>query len=341
MDAGEFVSQWQFDRIGIDVDALIDLLGSGLSYEDALAEMSLDPIGTILEMEAARGEAMTAGGWENMTLRPTNEDTEYSDDVCQFQDQEAILNPGDYELFVGSYLTYPGDWRFFVDAPLACTQIPVTHGEIEKSSIVRLNYPILHDAVKNIGSVQIRNVATIGGNLVNAVPSADGAIPLIALDGKAHIYGTKGRRSVDLRRFFLGPGQCDLDRGEILLEIAIPPLLPRTGGAYVKHGRREAMELPMLGVGTLLSLEEDIATCARARICLGVAAPTPLRCREAEKYLVGKTVDETSLAEAGRIAAEESRVRDSIRGLAWYRREMVAVLVKRMGLKALERARQK
>jgi len=97
----------------------------------------------------------------------------------------------------------------------------------------------------------------------------------------------------------------------------------------------------MLGVGALLSLEEDSTTCARARICLGVAAPTPLRCREAEKYIVGKTVDETSLAEAGRIAAEESRVRDSIRGLAWYRREMVAVLVKRMGLKALERAKQK
>ena len=90
----------------------------------------------------------------------------------------------------------------------------------------------------------------------------------------------------------------------------------------------------------MLSLEEDSATCARARICLGVAAPTPLRCLEAEKYLVGKTVDEAALAEAGRIAAEESRVRDSIRGLAWYRREMVGVLVKRMGLKALERARQ-
>jgi len=216
-----------------------------------------------------------------------------------------------------------------------------THRAIEKSSIIQLNYPILHDAVKNIGSVQIRNVATIGGNLVNAVPSADGAIPLIALDGKAHIYGTKGHRSVDLRRFFLGPGQCDLERGEILLEILIPSLPPRSSGAYIKHGRREAMELPMLGVGVLLGLEEDMTTCAQARICLGVAAPTPLRCLEAERYLVGKTVDETSLAEAGRIAGEESRVRDSIRGLAWYRREMVGVLVKRMGLKVLDRVRQK
>lgn len=229
-----------------------------------------------------------------------------------------FLNQETGELFIGAFMT---------------------HRAIEKSTVVRLNYPILHDAVKNIGSVQIRNVATIGGNLVNAVPSADGAIPLIALDGKVHIYGTKGHRSVDLLRFFLGPGQCDLAGGEILLEIIIPPLFPRTGGAYIKHGRREAMELPMLGVGVLLSMEEDMKTCARSRICLGVAAPTPLRCFQAEKYLAGKTVDENSLAEAGRLAGEESRVRDSIRGVAWYRREMVNVLVKRMGLKALERAK--
>jgi CO/xanthine dehydrogenase FAD-binding subunit len=215
-----------------------------------------------------------------------------------------------------------------------------THRSIEQSSLVQLHYPILYDAVKNIGSVQIRNVATIGGNLVNAVPSADGAIPLIALDGKANIYGPKGQRSVELRRFFLGPGQCDLDGSEILTEIVIPPLLPRTGSAYMKHGRREAMELPMLGVGVLLSLKEDMITCAKARICLGVAAPTPFRALEAEKFLVGKLVDETNLSETGKIAGQESKVRDSIRGVAWYRREMVGVLVKRMGFNALERAKQ-
>jgi carbon-monoxide dehydrogenase medium subunit len=215
----------------------------------------------------------------------------------------------------------------------------LTHRSIETSSTIREHYPILHDAVCNIGSVQIRNVATIGGNLVNALPSADGAIPLIALDAKAHIYGTKGPRTAELRRFFLGPGQCDLEAGEILTELAIPPLAPRTGSAYVKHGRRSAMELPMLGAGVLLSFEEDMATCAKARICLGVAAPTPLRCVQAEKHLVGRTIDENSLDEAGKIAAEESKVRDSIRGVAWYRREMVGVLVKRMGQKAFSRAK--
>ncbi len=230
-----------------------------------------------------------------------------------------LLNQETGELYIGSF---------------------VTHRMIEKSAIVRIHYPILHDAIRNIGSVQIRNVATIGGNLVNAVPSADGAIPLITLDATANIQGPKGERSVDLARFFLGPGLCDLERSEILIEIVVPPLLPRTGSAYIKFGRREAMELPMLGVGVLLSLDEGSVTCVKARICLGVAAPTPIRALEAEAFLIGKSIDGGTLEEAGKIAAKESRVRDSIRGVAWYRREMVGVLVKRMGLKCMERIKK-
>ncbi len=213
----------------------------------------------------------------------------------------------------------------------------VTHRSIEKSATVRRRYPILHDAVKNIGSVQIRNIATIGGNLVNAVPSADGAIPLVALDAKAKIYGPKGMRTIDLLHFFEGPGQTVLEGGEILTEVVVPPLLPHTGSAYVKFGRRNAMELPLLGVGVLLSLGDDQVTCVKARIGLGVAAPTPIRAHAAERYLKGRPVDSDTLTEAGRIAAEESRVRDSIRGVAWFRRDLVKVLVKRVGLKSLER----
>jgi CO/xanthine dehydrogenase FAD-binding subunit len=213
----------------------------------------------------------------------------------------------------------------------------VTHRMIEKSAMIKLEYPILHDAVRNIGSVQIRNVATIGGNLVNAVPSADGAIPLIALDARVNIYGAKGERSLELVHFFTGPGQTVLTKGEILTEIVVPPPLPLTGGAYIKFGRRKAMELPMLGVGVLLSLEETSGHCTRARVCLGVAAPTPFRALGAERFLKGKDINEEVLKEAGKIAAEESQVRDSIRGVAWYRREMVAVLVRRMGQKCIDR----
>ncbi len=212
-----------------------------------------------------------------------------------------------------------------------------THRTLETSDMIRRRYPIIHDAVSCIGSVQIRNVATIGGNIVNAVPSADGTIPLIALDAKIRIVGPKGEREEELQHFFLGPGQNILEEGEILTTFIIPPLLPRTGSAYIKLSRREAMELPILGVGVLISLNDDLKTCARARISLGVAAPTPIRALSAERFLKGKVLDDAVLDEAGQIASEESRVRDSVRGVAWYRREMVQVLVKRMGRLSLER----
>ena len=215
----------------------------------------------------------------------------------------------------------------------------VTHRMLELSPVIRKEFPILMDAVTNIGSVQIRNVATIGGNIVNAVPSADGAIPLITLGAQVRIRGPKGERSMALEDLYIGPGQTLLEPGEILLEFVIPKLLPRTGAAYVKHTRREAMELPLLGVAVLLSFAEDLATCTGARIGLGVLAPTPMRARNGEAVLKGQKVTEDVLRNAGKAAAEECKARDSIRGEAWYRREMVEVLVPRMARLAMERAR--
>ena len=109
--------------------------------------------------------------------------------------------------------------------------------------------------------------------------------------------------------------------------------------AYLKHGRRKAMDLPILGVAVLLSFEEDLKTCTKARIGLGVVAPTPMRARNAEAFLQGKVVDEAALDEAGRIASEEATPRTTIRGSAWYRKEMIRVLVKRAGLTCLQRSR--
>ncbi len=217
----------------------------------------------------------------------------------------------------------------------------VTHRILETSQKIQRDYPIIYDAVSNIGSVQIRNMATIAGNLVNAVPSADGAIPLIALDAKAVYYGLNGWQSVSLEKFFLSPGQSILKDGEILTEIVVPPAMSNTGGAYIKFGRREAMELPIISVGVLLGLDSDLKTCIRAGICLGVVGPTPIKAVKAEKFLLGKTVNEDILKEVGKVASKETQVRDSIRGAAWYRRDMVKVLVKRMGLKALEIIQQK
>lgn len=214
-----------------------------------------------------------------------------------------------------------------------------THRMLEKSPLIRRRYPILSDAADNIGSVQIRNVASIGGNIVNAVPSADGAIPLITLGAQIRMRGPKGERAMELVDFFVGPGQTLLEHGEIVLEFVIPRLSPHTGMAYCKHTRRAAMELPILGVAVLISLEDDGITCSDTRIGLGVLAPTPMRAYNAEKVLKGEKVEDDVLEKAGKVAAEECKARDSVRGEAWYRRTMVEALVKRLGKLCMERAK--
>ena len=216
----------------------------------------------------------------------------------------------------------------------------VTHRHLELSPVIRKHFPILTDAVENIGSVQIRNVATLGGNIATAVPSADGATPLIALGAKVRLVGPRGERTMVLENFFTGDRQTVLELGEVLSHFIIPRLPPRTGGAYWKHTRRSAMELPILGVSVLLSLAEDMETCVEARIGLGVMAPTPMRARNAERILMGKRLDAPILREAGKVASNESKPRDTARGEAWYRKEMVKVLVERAGKISLERAKQ-
>jgi CO/xanthine dehydrogenase FAD-binding subunit len=215
----------------------------------------------------------------------------------------------------------------------------VTHRMLELSPTIRKEFPILIDAVENIGSVQIRNVATIGGNIVNAVPSADSAVPLITLGAEVRVIGPQGKRSMALEDFFIGPGKTLLEGGEILIEFLIPKLPPHTGAAYWKHTRRAAMELPILGVAVLISLDDDMQTCTQARIGLGVVAPTPMRAKNAEAILKGKKVDEEILKKAGKAAAQECKARDSIRGKAWYRRDMVELFVQRMAIVAMKRAR--
>ena len=212
----------------------------------------------------------------------------------------------------------------------------VTHAVLEKSLMIKNSYPIIYDAVSHIGSQQVRNVGTIGGNLINAVPSADGAVPMIALDGVVLLHGPGGERSVEVRDLFIKPYVTVLKPGEILKKITIPPQDANTGSAYIKFGRRAAMELPLIGIGVLLTLDDDLETCTKARVVLGVAAPTPIRAYEAEKSLEGQKINEETLARAGLIAADESKVRDSVRGKAWHRGEMIRVQVRRMGLKCID-----
>ena len=237
----------------------------------------------------------------------------------------------------------------------------VTHRAIEKSEIIRKNFSALTDAADYLGSVQIRNVATIGGNVCTAAPSADTATPLLVLGTQVKIKNAKGEKTLPIEEFFRGPGETVLKPGELVQELLIPRLLPNTGSAYYKLQRRLALDLPILGVSVLLSLdknrvtcsdmlctaspissilhkmEEDEIVCKEARIALGVAAPTPLRAVKAEALLRGKKLTDELLEEAAETAAQEAQPRDTIRGEAWYRRDMIKVLVKRMAMKSIER----
>ena len=240
----------------------------------------------------------------------------------------------------------------------------VTHRAIEKSEIIKKDFSALTDAADFLGSIQIRNVATIGGNICTAAPSADTATPLLVLGAQAKIKSLKEEKTVPMEEFFKGPGETVLQPGELLRELLIPKLLPNTGSAYYKLQRRLALDLPILGVSVLLSLdknrvtcsdllctaspisailhqmEDDEIVCREVRIALGVAAPTPMRAGKAEALLRGKKLSDELLEEAANTAAEEAQPRDTLRGEAWYRKDMIRVLVKRMAMRCIERVVQ-
>ena len=201
--------------------------------------------------------------------------------------------------------------------------------EIEKSDIIRGHYPILAQAASVLGSPEIRNRATVGGNLCTAAPSADMVPSLLVLGAKAVIASEKGERVVSLEDFFTGPKKTVLDSHEMLLRLEMPPMRPRSAGEYIKFGRRNAMEIAMIGVAALIALEQEDNTCEDARLALATAAPTPMRCKRAEEVLRGKRLDIRVIGLAGETASSEASPRTSWRTTEEYRRDLIRVLTRR------------
>lgn len=202
---------------------------------------------------------------------------------------------------------------------------------------VRERYPALAEACGLIGSVQIQNRAALGGNFCNAAPSADAVPPVLVYAGTLVIAGPTGRRQLPAEEFFLGPGQTVLGKGEMLVEIALPPPPALSGAAYLRFIPREEMDIAVAGVASFIRLSADRRRCEQARIALAAVAPTPVRAREAEEFLIGKPPDETNLAQAGELAARAANPISDVRGSAAYRLELVKVLTRRTLQKALER----
>lgn len=217
----------------------------------------------------------------------------------------------------------------------------VTLEEIECSELVKEKLPSLWDAVNVMASPQIRTLATIGGNICSAMPSADTVPPLMSLGASVRIAGIGGEREVALEAFFKGPGESILRDEEILTHILLPEPREKTGGQYLKLMRRHAMDLAQVGVAVCLSLDSDGFTCKDAKVALGAAAEVPIRASGAEKILLNKKIGLEIAKEAGRVASAEANPRSSIRASKEYRKAMIEVLTRRAILGAFERAREK
>jgi len=201
----------------------------------------------------------------------------------------------------------------------------VTHNELVSSPVLGLWFPSIPAAAASMAGYQIRNVGTVGGNLVNAVPSADLPPILLALNAKVRLVGAAGERTLPLEEFFVGPGKTVLAQGEILAEVIIPEQ-ELTGSHYLKFGLRKADALAVVGVAAAVKMQGDVF--ADVRIALGAVAPVPLRVRAAEDALRGKPATEENFAVAGKLAAQAAKPITDIRGSAEYRLHLVDVLTR-------------
>ncbi|CEP69184.1 FAD-binding, type 2 [Moorella glycerini] len=204
-------------------------------------------------------------------------------------------------------------------------------------SLMRKAEPLC-EACAQIGSPQIRNRGTIGGNLVNASPAADSALALLALGAEFVIESTAGQRIIPAQEFFLGPGETALRENELLTEIKFKALEPTEGGAFFKLGRRNALAISIASAAAWVKLSADFRVVEEAKVCLGAVAPVPLRAVRTEEMLKGVKVDSLELRDIEKSATEESSPITDIRSSAQYRRMVVGVLARRAVESALRRA---
>ncbi len=207
-----------------------------------------------------------------------------------------------------------------------------TQNELCHSELLHARYFSVSDAAHQMASNQIRHLGTVGGNIVNAVPSADLPPILIALKATIRLAGPKGEREMALDSFFVEPASSVILPGELLVEVVIPDQ-SATGSSYKKFGLRRSGALAVAGAAAAVEVVEGIFK--EVRIALASSAPSVMRAREAEAFLTGKPAVEESFAQAAKIVEKECRPRDSIRGSAEYRRNLAGVLTKRALLAAV------
>ena len=212
----------------------------------------------------------------------------------------------------------------------ACLGATATAREIAASAFVRERFPMLAHALKFLGSMQIGNRATIGGNLCNASPAADSAPTLLVLGASLKLVGKPGTRWIPVDKFFVAPRKTVIDH-ELLSEVRVPAVAPTGYGVFHKLGTRNAPEdIAIVSAAVYAVPDADKRAWQEVRIALGAVAPTPIRARYAEERIQGQPIDEKTADETGRVAAQQdAQPITDIRASAEYRRAVVGVLVKR------------
>jgi CO/xanthine dehydrogenase FAD-binding subunit len=189
-------------------------------------------------------------------------------------------------------------------------------------------FPVIAAACRLIGSWQIQNRATLGGNVCNAAPSADGVPPLMCHGATARVVSRQGQREMPVDMLFAGPGRTTLKPGELLMALHVPPPAPRSAAVYLRFTPRREMDIAIAGAGTWVQLDAA-GKIAAARIALASVAPTPLRAVAAEQILIGQSPSKDIVEQAAQCAARTCTPISDTRGSIDYRRQLVAVLTKR------------
>ncbi len=209
---------------------------------------------------------------------------------------------------------------------------------IWENSQIAEHYPALIDSVSLIGGVQIQGRASLGGNLCNAAPSADGIPTLIAYAAIAHIQSASGARQVPVEEICTGPGQTSLAADEILVKLTIASPAPHSGAKFLRFIPRNEMDIAVANVASAVELDESGTMFKSARIAIGAVAPTPLYVEAAGAALVGKEVNDDSIANAAGIARDAATPINDMRGTIEHRKQLIEVLTGRTLRAAVARA---
>ena len=285
------------------------------------APSTIDDAVAVLEKHGDKARPIAGGTDVLVQARANRWDLEAIVDVKNIQELTEIIH-------------YP-DGSTSIGAAAPCYKI-------YEDDLVRAKYPGIIDAVEMIGGIQIQSRASLGGNLCNSSPSADGICPLIAYNAVCHIAGPGGEgahRDVPVAEFCTGPGSNVLRRGEILVALVLPAQPRNSGAAYVRFIPRNEMDIAVCGAGVGVRLNDAGDTFEDAIVALAAVAPVPLVVPEAADALIGNPVNDATIAKAAAAAKAAARPIADMRGTIDQRKHLSEVLTRRMINKAVERAR--